>query len=107
MSQDVDVVPHVPGGGGSVLAIFSILKFHLTLHVGFLDHFHLQERSSKYSSCFKEDPPGTGISSLPSWGRRRPGSSAFFPVRLWTQPQNSSQHCYRQSLPISFHQHEK
>lgn len=43
MSQDVDVVPHVPGGGGPLLAILTILELHFTLHVGFLDHFHLQE----------------------------------------------------------------
>lgn len=103
MSQYVDVVSYVPGGGGSVLAILSILKFHLTLHVGFLDHFHLQEWSKEYSSCSKDDPPTTDTHRPPvSRGRQCPGISALFPVRLLTQPQNPSQHCHRLSLPISF-----
>lgn len=49
VGQDVDVVAHVPGGGSimllllsAVVVLFGILKLHLSLQVGLLDHLHLK-----------------------------------------------------------------
>lgn len=82
VSQYVDVVPHVPGGG-SVLPILSILKLHLPLQVGLLDHLHLQEGRDQ-SSCVQGDPRG------PARAARTPrdpsSSSSALSYQVSTQP---------------------
>lgn len=47
MSQDINVVSHVPGRCSDILPVLSILKLHLSLQIGLLDHFHLEKETGK------------------------------------------------------------
>lgn len=42
MSQDINVVPHVPRRRRDIFPVLSILKLHFSLQVSLLDHFHLE-----------------------------------------------------------------
>lgn len=42
MSQDINVVSHVPRRRRDILPVLSILKLHFSLQVSLLDHFHLE-----------------------------------------------------------------
>lgn len=45
VSQDVNVVPHVPRRRRDVFPVLSILKLHLSLQISLLDHLHLEKET--------------------------------------------------------------
>lgn len=47
MSQDINVVSHVPRRCSNILPVLSILKLHFSLQISLLDHFHLEKETGK------------------------------------------------------------
>lgn len=45
MSQDINVVSHVPRRCCDIFPILSILKLHFSLQISLLDHFHLEKEA--------------------------------------------------------------